>query len=363
MNGTLQLWLAVLGGLGLAALVAYNAWTTRRTRPKPADFHAAGTEGRDGRGAEPSFDAPDTVPQPREDDSGQALPPTPLPLNDAVLLPRRSGPRLDPLIDAMATLRLDAPVSGDQALAHLPATRRAGSKPLFIEGLDAESGEWEQPQPGRRYGEFQAGVQMANRVGPINEIEYSEFVQKAQAFADAVGAMPDFPDMLDVVARARELDQFAGAHDAQLVMHLRAKGSAWSVGYVQQHAARHGFIPGVMPGRLVLPSPEAEAPPILVLGFDAQAAFADDPNQAAVRELVLSFDVPQTAPEQEPFLAWRAAGEALGVTLSAVVTDAAGQVLVPQAFDAIGRELAGLYQTLADRDLAAGSAPARRLFS
>ena len=47
--------------------------------------------------------------------------------------------------------------------------------------------------------------------------------------------MADFPDMLDVVARARELDAFASRHDAQLAVHLRANGAAWSVGYIQQH--------------------------------------------------------------------------------------------------------------------------------
>jgi hypothetical protein len=86
-----------------------------------------------------------------------------------------------------------APVSGEMVLAHLPPTRRAGTKPFFIEGLDTETGEWEPPAPGRRYGELQAGVQLASRSGALNEIEYSEFVQKVQAFADAVGAMPDFP--------------------------------------------------------------------------------------------------------------------------------------------------------------------------
>ena len=54
------------------------------------------------------------------------------------------------------------------------------SKPLLIEGLDSESGTWETPGHGRRYTEFQAGVQMANRSGPLNEIEYSEFVSRSQ---------------------------------------------------------------------------------------------------------------------------------------------------------------------------------------
>ena len=53
---------------------------------------------------------------------------------------------------------------------------------------------------------------------------------------------------------------------------------AWSPGYLQQIAARHGFVPGAVPGRLVLPSLEDGAPPVLVLAFDAPAALADDPS-------------------------------------------------------------------------------------
>jgi hypothetical protein len=118
--------------------------------------------------------------------------------------PRRCAPaRLDALIDALVPLALESPVSGELVLSHLPPSRRAGTKPFLIEGLNAATGQWEPPVAGQRYGELQAGVQLASRSGALNEIEYSEFVQKVQAFADAVGAMPDFPDMLDVVgARA-----------------------------------------------------------------------------------------------------------------------------------------------------------------
>lgn len=96
---------------------------------------------------------------------------------------------------------------------------------------------------------------LASRSGPLNEIEYSEFVQKVQALADAVGATPDAPDMLEVVARARELDALASRLDAQLIR-LRANGVAWSVAYVQQVAHKLGFVGGAVPGRLVLPSSE-----------------------------------------------------------------------------------------------------------
>jgi hypothetical protein len=276
---------------------------------------------------------------------------------------RRPQVRIDALIDAIATLAVESPVSSESVLPHLPPTRRAGSKPFLVEGLNAETGEWEPPAAGQRYGEFQAGVQLANRTGAMNEIEYSEFVQKIQAFADGIGAMADFPDMMDAASRARELDAFASQYDAQLAVHLQARSAAWSVGYIQQHASRHGFVNGLMPGRLVLPSAEEGAPPVLTLNFDPQAALADDPNQAAVRDVTLSFDVPQTEAAAEPFIAWQASAQALSLGMDAGIVDDNGQPLSPEGFAAIGNELGRLYGALQERDLAAGSMAARRLFS
>lgn len=272
-------------------------------------------------------------------------------------------PRIDALIDGIASLGFEGRLSGQTLLQHLPPTRRAGGKPFLIEARDVATGEWDTPQPDAWYDEVQAGVQLANRLGPINEIEYSEFVQKVQAFADAIGAMPDFPDMLDVVSRGRELDAFAGGHDAQLAMRLRARKAAWPIGWVAQHAARHGFVPGVTAGRLVLPSSEEGAPPMLALQFDAQAAMADNARDAQVSEITLMFDVPQTPASDEPYNAWCAAGQALAIALDAQVSDDQDQPLHAAAFPQIGTDLDQLYAELAERDLAAGSLAARRLFS
>lgn len=288
---------------------------------------------------------------------------TAAPLPEARIAALRAPPRLDALIDALATLALESPVTGEFVLAHVPPSRRAGSKPFYIEGLDTQTGDWAAPQPGRRYGELQAGVQLANRSGAINEIEYSEFVQKVTAFAEAIGAMPDFPDMLDVVARARELDAFASPRDAQLTVTLRSDAVAWSVGYVQQCAARHGFVPGPVPGRLVRAGPDEQAPPMLTLSFDPQAALADDPQKAAVRECQLNLDVPQTPASAEPFPAWHDAARQLADDMAATVVDDFGEPITLHAFAAIGRELDQLYAQLESRDLAAGSPAARRLFS
>ena len=73
--------------------------------------------------------------------------------------------------------------------------------------------------------------------------------------------------------------------------------------------------------------------------------------------------MPQTAPGEAPFVTWCRAGEALAAALDAALYDDGGQPLPPAAFAAIEEALQRLYATLAERDLAAGSPAARRLFS
>lgn len=343
--------LALFGAAVLAALAVHAYWQTRRREARRVAAPAP-AEAREPVLREPGFGEP----------AGPDAPPDE-PAAEPPRAQRRNVPKIDPLIDAVATLSVEVQISGDMAVTHLPPTRRAGSKPFFIEGLNVLTREWEPPAPGQRYVEFQAGVQLANRSGALNEIEYSEFVQKVQAFAEGIGALPDFPDMLEVVARARELDTFAGEHDAQLAVHLRSRAVAWSVGYIQQHAARHGFVPGMVPGRLVLPGAEEGAPPVLSLAFDSQAALSDDPNQAALRDVTLAFDVPQTDPLAEPFITWQASAQALSLGMEAAIVDDNGAPLTAESFGSIGTELKRLYDELAARDLAAGSAAARRLFS
>jgi len=102
---------------------------------------------------------------------------------------------------------------------------------------------------------------------------------------------------------------------------------------------------------------------VLTLQFDAQAALAEDPEALSLRELTLSLDVPQTPAEQEPFAVWQEAARGLARDLEAEVCDDRGQVLGLHAFAAIDVELKKLYEALAERDLAAGSPAARRLFS
>lgn len=431
---TLQIGLAIAGGVVLAGVVAHSTWTSRKNKPRQAEplpQDEAALSSPSIAAQEPSFDVPV---EPSFDHSPVsahvspvAMDDTPLshdPVSDLArsmlqeatlhaqrvpdeaelariaadqarvaqqnaaraaqtpspnlepmiakvmdgatspeLLQPEKRPSLDALIDVIASIEIEHPISGEAVLTALPTTRRVGSKLFNLEGLNAESGLWEYPRGSQRYSAFQAGVQLANRMGPLNEIEFSEFVLKTQTFADAINGSPEFPDMLEEVARARELDGFASAHDAQLSFTLKAVKAAWSPGYVQQNAARLGFVAGVIPGRMVVPAPTVGLPPVLGLVFDTQAAMSEDPAQSAIREITLSLDVPQVDRNEEPFARMIQTAHELARVMDGAVTDDNGQPLSEAAVGAIARDLMALYNTLDARDLSAGSPQARRLFS
>lgn len=381
---TMQVALAAVGGVILAVVVAHGAWSSRQNKPRQAEGNPS--NGFDANRSEPSLESDfvedgshrvhhnDLAHDPMPSDmhtqhahrtgAGEQLGAQDLELEVSNLMQHADkGYMLDALIDVITPIEIDTVVAGEFALSHMPLTRRVGGKLFTIEGLNAHRGEWEVIKAGQRYSAFQAGVQLANRLGPLNEIEFSEYVMKVQRFADAVCGESEFTDMLQEVARARELDQFAGEHDAQLIFQIKAQRLAWSPGFVQQHAAKLGFVAGAIPGRMVIPAKAVGLQPILVLSFDTQAALADDPSNSAIRLLSLTLDVPQVEQSDEPFRRMWFIAQELSQSMEGTITDDQGYVLTSNALANIEQDLFALYDVLASRDLAAGSPQARRLFS
>lgn len=351
--GHLQIALLVVGAIIIAAVIAYNAWQSSKFRRQaraaaaarrtddhlePGDLEAP-TEGAAETRIEPQPLGPDVGPRPR-------------------LLPLQ----IDPLIDAIASFVLEPPREGAILLPRLPKVARAGAKRMLFEGRPQDGEGWEPLEPERVYAELQAAVQLSNRGGAINAIEFSEFVAKCHELGESIGIPPDLPDMTDALEQARLLDTFANENDAQLSITLRARGVPWGIDFLRQQAHAAGFVPGSAAGRMVLLQPDTAAPaPLVHLQFDAQADLAD--SATAVSHATLLLEVPQAPQALKPFARMRETARALATTLDAVVVDDNGMTLTDTALDRIEKQLDMLYATLDQRGLPAGSAAAQRLFS
>lgn len=356
---------AIIGGLLLAGILAHGAWSTRRGTPKRPLATSKKTINRISDAFLPSDPAPDLPNQPSSDGAQAATGPIIIAevAANAKAHSVEKRPHLNPLLDCIVPISCRQTVHGAVAVAAFPSSLRCGSKPFAIEGENLRSKRWEQPISGQEYSAFRTGLQMANRSGAMNEIEFSEFIFKTQNFVDRVEGDADFPDMLEEIAKARELDQFSSDHDVQLGFIIRAREGTWSPSYIQQNALAYGFIPGSIAGRFVLPAKEEGQAARLALTIDPQAVLASEDKDVALQDFRITLDVPQVEREANAFSMLCEAAKVLGRNMEGEIVDEQGQRIRQETLNAIGKDLTVLYNALEARQFGAGSPLARRLFT
>jgi hypothetical protein len=268
---------------------------------------------------------------------------------------------VDRRIDCIVPIRLAGPLAGDKVIPLAQRLRRAGSKPVHIEGKPEGGGAWELLQNGVRYEELRAAAQLANRSGPLNELEFSEFVTGVQQFADAIDAAPEFPDMMETVAMARELDGFAAQCDAQLSINVLSDGAPWSANYVQAVASQDGLLLSRDGTRFV--KLDAKQSPVFMLQFGDTNFLRDDLTYKGGQMITLVLDVPVADEDILPFRLMCDYAKSLSERIGGRVVDDGRRPLPETALLAIEKQLMTLYAKLEQAGIPAGSPATRRLFS
>ncbi|QGZ61343.1 cell division protein ZipA C-terminal FtsZ-binding domain-containing protein [Paraburkholderia acidisoli] len=268
---------------------------------------------------------------------------------------------VDRRIDCIVPVRLGAPVAGERVIPLAQRLRRAGSKPVHIEGKPEGGDGWELLQNGVRYEELRAAAQLANRGGPLNELEFSEFVTGVQQFADAIDGAPEFPDMMETVAMARELDGFAAQCDAQLSINVMSDGAPWSANYVQAVAAQDGLLLSRDGTRFV--KLDARQNPVFMLQFGDTNFLRDDLTYKGGELITLILDVPVADEDILPFRLMCDYARSLAERIGGRVVDDQRRPLPESVLQSIDKQLMTLYAKLEQAGIPAGSAATRRLFS
>ncbi|HTR07304.1 MAG TPA: cell division protein ZipA C-terminal FtsZ-binding domain-containing protein [Paraburkholderia sp.] len=268
---------------------------------------------------------------------------------------------VDRRIDCIVPIRLGAPVAGERVIPFAQRLRRAGSKPVHIEGKPECGDGWELLQNGVRYEELRAAAQLANRNGPLNELEFSEFVTGVQQFADALDAAPEFPDMMETVAMARELDGFAAQCDAQLSINVMSDGAPWSANYVQAVAAQDGLLLSRDGTRFV--KLDVKQSPVFMLQFGDTNFLRDDLTYKGGELITLILDVPVADEDILPFRLMCDYAKSLAERIGGRVVDDQRRPLPESVLQSIDKQLMTLYAKLEQAGIPAGSPATRRLFS
>jgi FtsZ-interacting cell division protein ZipA len=268
---------------------------------------------------------------------------------------------VDRRIDCIVPVRLVAPVAGERVIPLAQRLRRAGNKPVYIEGKPEGGDSWELLQNGVRYEELRAAAQLANRNGALNELEFSEFVTGVQQFADALDASPEFPDMMETVSMARELDGFAAQCDVQLSVNVLSDGAPWSANYVQAVASQDGLLLSRDGTRFV--KLDAKQSPVFMLQFGDTNFLRDDLTYKGGQMITLVLDVPVADEDILPFRLMCDYAKSLAERIGGRVVDDQRRPLPENALQSIDKQLMTLYAKLEQAGIPAGSPATRRLFS
>ena len=260
---------------------------------------------------------------------------------------------VDDLVDCMITLTLEHPVHGEKVIGPIQNLRYVGNKPVHYIGLQ-DGVQWQPISHGGYYTALQAGVQLANRSNPLNEIEYSELVSRLRSVADEIGAEPDVPDMTVIMRSARALHQFITEFDAQLSVNVQSNGAPWAINTLLIALEKQGF--DLRPdGRLVMPDGDGG----VLFSLSTNVTLAAD----TTARLTLLLDVPCVARQRNGFGAMIACARSLSLRMSGTVVDDGNQPLTEQALADIAQQVKEFYANMEAADIPAGSARALRLFS
>lgn len=264
------------------------------------------------------------------------------------------GGLVDPVIDCLISLDFEGEVAGAAILNATKGFERIGDKPVHFVGLH-QNGEWEPVRAGAQYAKLLVGVQMASRTGPINEIEYSELVMRLRSLADHIGAEPDVPDMIDVMANARALHRFVQDHDAKLGINVQSNHAPWAINTLLVSLEKQGF--DLQPdGTFVMPD-----------GDTGGVLFSISTNTpvtgTTTPRLTLLLDAPRVPEDRDAFGAMVACAKSLAARLGATVVDDGNQPLPDASLAEIKEQLRAYYGEMRGAEIAAGSDRAQRLFS
>jgi hypothetical protein len=256
--------------------------------------------------------------------------------------------RLSTVYDCVVALTLEPPVNGDRLIAVTQGLRRAGSKPVLVEGV-RHTGSMD-PEPlvaGLAYKGLRIGVLLANRAGPLNAMEYSEFVASVQAVADQLSALADTPDMGETVARAREIDSACAQLDAQIGLNVELPEAVGPAHLVALAAALDLGDRGGHRYARVAP--------------DGSTVFTVSLTDSAQR-IGFMLDVPRTPENLGGWPAMLDCARQAAARLGGTLVDDSGRPVQAESLGTIERQLTQRYRTLDSIGLAAGSALALRVF-
>lgn len=374
----LQLGLLVIGVLVVAGVIAYNKWQEVRLHRKAhAEFGSRHPDVLlDGGGAAES-PVPDvsgqTVPVGEQRGFSRAIehtlanePPEAAPLEPPPPAPvsAQGGPRvLEEAVDFIVSIECPTATPGADILKQAETlAHEAMHRPILWEALDPAHGEWEQPNPQRRYRRVRAGMQLASRSGPTTSEDLGAFCLALQEVSLALGAELHLPDLEDAARRAAELDRFCADVDVQVGLNVvAANGETFPGTKIRALAESAGMQYG-RDGRFHRLS-DGGAEIFGLANLEPMPFHSETMRSLATQGVTILLDVPRAPPAATTFRAYVDFARQAENSLGGALVDDNRKPINQAALDSIAMQLEAIHKTMSARGIPPGGPLALRLFS
>ena len=252
-----------------------------------------------------------------------------------------------PAVDLAIVLVPVNAVNADRLIALASSLRHAGSKPVRLE-IDRGNGEFIPLQSGVMATRLQLSVLLANRQGPLNAVELSDFMSALASLAAQIGARFEPPDLNHVLGRARAVDTLAAELDTEVEIFVEAPDRLSPAQFATLGRRLDLYDRGT--GRFACLNDGGEVLYLVTAGS----------RPDLVR---FTLDVPRVAVDNDPWRSLVSCATRCAEAVGGRVIDSEGRGLSVGMIDAVARQLARRYEQLANAGLAAGSTTALRVFN
>ncbi|MGH8764189.1 MAG: cell division protein ZipA C-terminal FtsZ-binding domain-containing protein [Burkholderiales bacterium] len=322
----LQIGLLAIGALVVGGVLIYNRVQERAAR---REAERAFSSGHADVLLEPVAVAPLATPRPLA--------------RPAALEP---GAEPDPRLDYIIEITLKDAGSAQAMQDQWPAIERRHSHRALLAG-SADGLTW------------RAARQLVSRDGAVSEAELIEFRSAVETLAAAAGASVSAPEMRSAVEAARELDEFCGDSDIQVVLHVeggpfpgtKIRAAAEATGLALEADGRFALRNDA--GLVLYTLGARDGTPFTITGMR-------DETPAA---LSLAMDLARAPDTARAFESLARLAHQLAATLGGSIVDDNGKPLDERTIGAIAQQLGAARARLEARGLAPGSPAAQRLFS
>jgi FtsZ-interacting cell division protein ZipA len=357
----LQVGLAVLGVLVVAAVVAFNWWQERRFRRhaerdmvRPEEdvlFHP--------RRPAPAGPSPSRI-EPQFSHEPAAARATPERATTGAVPGLAPAP--DEMIDYVAEIHADVSLR-PSALSEMATALAGTGRALALSGYSAQTDNWQPLGNGdRSITGLRIGLQLADRNGPVTVEELQAFRDLVQEWAARLSASAQCPEVESAATRAEALDRFLTETDVMIGINVLAhSGQVFHATRIRALAEANGM--RLRADGLFVFTDELGRTLFTVDNQEPRPFRPDQVRHITTNGVTFLLDVPRTRDGLKAFDRMLGMSRQFADSLDGMLVDDRRQALTESGLDKIRAQLREIYAVMEAQGLPAGSAAALRLFA